>query len=100
MAQTTAAVKEIERDELKAKIDRGEAVALLETLAPEHFQHAHLPGAVNMPPDRVKELGPLLVPDKHTEVITPWRVVQMSVAERRRRSAAPRRRREDLAIAT
>jgi rhodanese-related sulfurtransferase len=43
---------------------------LLETLSPEHFQHAHLPGARNAPPGHVKELAPQLIPDKHTEVVT------------------------------
>jgi rhodanese-related sulfurtransferase len=70
MAQTAEAVKEITRDQLKTKIDRNETMVLLETLAPEHFHVAHLPGAVNMPPDRVKELAPELVPDKQTPVIT------------------------------
>lgn len=70
MAETLEAVKEINREELKRKIDRGERFVLLETLAPEHFRHAHLPGALNMPPDRVNELASALVPDKQTQVIT------------------------------
>lgn len=49
MAETLEAVKEIERHELKEKIDRHEPLVLLETLATEHFRHSHLPGAVNMP---------------------------------------------------
>ena len=43
---------------------------LLETLAPEQFRDGHLPGAVNAPLDRVKQLAPTLVPNKQTEVIT------------------------------
>jgi len=43
---------------------------LLETLAPEQFREAHLPGALNLAPERVRELAPVLVPDKQTEVIT------------------------------
>lgn len=70
MAQTAEAVKAIERDELKGKIDHREPFVLLETLAPEHFRHAHLPGARNAPPDRVKELAPVLIPNKQTEVVT------------------------------
>ena len=49
MARTAStpaeAVKTIDRHELKAKIDRTDSFVLLETLAPEHFQHVHLPGA-------------------------------------------------------
>jgi rhodanese-related sulfurtransferase len=67
---TAEAVKPIDRDDLKQKLDRRESFVLLETLSPEHFQHVHLPGARNAPPDRVKELAPALIPDKDTEVVT------------------------------
>lgn len=75
MAQTAItpaeAVKAIERQELKDKIDRNESFVLLESLSPEHFQHEHLPGARNVPPDRVKDLAPVLIPSKDiTEVVT------------------------------
>jgi rhodanese-related sulfurtransferase len=70
MAETLEAVKAITRDELEKKIDSREPFVLLETLAPEHFRNAHLPGARNAPPDRIKELAPVLVPNKHTEVVT------------------------------
>jgi rhodanese-related sulfurtransferase len=66
----TEAVKSIDREELKRKIDRREPFVLLETLSPEHFQHVHLPGAHNAPPDRLKELAAVLIPSKDTEVIT------------------------------
>lgn len=64
------AVKAIDRQELKDKIDRHESFVLLETLSPEHFQHVDLPGARNAPPDRVKELAAVLIPNKQTEVVT------------------------------
>jgi rhodanese-related sulfurtransferase len=70
MAETAIAVKPIERDELKGKIDRRDSFVLLETLAPEHFRNAHLPGARNAPPERVKELATTLIPSKQTEVVT------------------------------
>jgi rhodanese-related sulfurtransferase len=70
MAVTAQELKSIERDELKRKIDRGDSFVLVETLTQEHFDHAHLPGAVNAPPDRIKELAPTLIPSKETEVIT------------------------------
>jgi rhodanese-related sulfurtransferase len=59
----------ISRDDLKAKIDRGEKFALVETLPEVAYHHAHLPGAINLPPDMVKELAPLLLPDKSAEVV-------------------------------
>lgn len=70
MAEMLQAVRSITRDELKQKIDRREPFVLIETLAPEQFRHAHLPGAVNAPPERLKELAPELVPNKQTEVVT------------------------------
>jgi rhodanese-related sulfurtransferase len=59
----------ISRDDLKAKIDRGENFALVETLPEATYHHAHLPGAINLPPDRVKELAPRLLPDKSAEIV-------------------------------
>ena len=62
-------VDTVSRDELKGKMDRGEAFTLVETLAPVAYEHAHLPGAINLPPDRVRELAPRLLPDKSAEII-------------------------------
>jgi rhodanese-related sulfurtransferase len=59
----------ISRDDLKGKIDRGEDFTLVETLPAVAYQHAHLPGAINLPPDRVKELALQLLPDKSKEII-------------------------------
>lgn len=70
MAETAEAVKAIDRDELKKKIDIRAPFVLLETLAPEHFRNVHLPGARNAPPDRLEELAPVLIPNKQTEVVT------------------------------
>jgi rhodanese-related sulfurtransferase len=74
MAQTATTpaegVKTIDRQELNDKIGRDESFVLLEILSPEHFQHMHLPGARNAPPDRVKELAPVLIPSKDTDVVT------------------------------
>ena len=60
----------ISRDELKAKMDRGERFTLLETLPEEYYRRAHLPGALNLPYDQVPQLAPILVPDKSAEVVT------------------------------
>jgi rhodanese-related sulfurtransferase len=59
----------ISRDDLKAKIDGGESFALVETLPEAAYHHAHLPKALNLPPDRVKELAPQLLPDKSAEIV-------------------------------
>jgi rhodanese-related sulfurtransferase len=62
-------VKTISRDELKAKIDRGDNFTLLETLAPTAYEHAHLPGAINMPPQQVTQLAAKLLPDKQADIV-------------------------------
>jgi rhodanese-related sulfurtransferase len=56
--------------DLKTKVDRKDPVMLVETLAPERFREAHLPAAVNIPPDRIKELAPQLLPNKEAEIVT------------------------------
>jgi rhodanese-related sulfurtransferase len=59
----------ISRDELKAKVDRGDPFRLVETLPGYMYRQGHLPGAVNLPPDKVKELAPKVLPDKAAEVV-------------------------------
>jgi rhodanese-related sulfurtransferase len=62
-------IQTISRDELKRKIDRKDNLLLVETLARVAYQHAHLPHAVNLPPDQVQELAPTLLPDKNAEIV-------------------------------
>jgi len=59
----------ISRDELKTKIDRGEVFQLVETLPAAAYHHAHLPGAINLPPDQVKQLAPTLLPEKAADIV-------------------------------
>jgi rhodanese-related sulfurtransferase len=59
----------ISREALKAKIDRKDDFVLIETLPPQAYYLAHLPGAINLPPDRVAELAPQLLPDKSAEIV-------------------------------
>jgi len=59
----------ISREDLKGKIEGGEQFTLVETLSEVVYQHAHLPGAINLPPDRVGELASQLLPDKSAEIV-------------------------------
>lgn len=59
----------ISREDLKDKINRHDKFILMETLAPEAYAQAHLPGAVNAPPDRLRELAPKLAPAKDAEIV-------------------------------
>lgn len=62
-------VKTISRDELKAKLDRQDSFVLIETLPRVAYDHAHLPQAINIPPDQVEALAPKLLPDKNAEIV-------------------------------
>jgi rhodanese-related sulfurtransferase len=60
----------ISTKDLKAKLGRNETIKVVEALAPERYGEAHIPGAVNIPPDKIKELAPQLLPNKDAEIIT------------------------------
>jgi len=59
----------ISTKDLKAKLEKKE-ITLVETLAPERYQEAHIPGALNIPPERIRELAPQLLPQKNAEIVT------------------------------
>ena len=59
----------ITRDELRTAIDEAR-VTLVEALPPMYFMDSHLPGAINLPHDRVRELAPALLPDRDAPIVT------------------------------
>ena len=59
----------ISRDGLREKIDRRDQFLLVETLPETAYHHAHLPGAINLPPDKLTALAPTLLPDKNAEIV-------------------------------
>jgi len=56
-------------DDLKRKIDQCEQFLLVETLPAATYHHAHLPGAINLPPDQVAQLAPTLLPGKSSDIV-------------------------------
>ena len=60
----------ISTKDLKGKLDRTESIQVVETLAPERYREAHIPGALNIPPDKIKELAPQVLPNKNAEIVT------------------------------
>jgi rhodanese-related sulfurtransferase len=60
----------ISTEGLKAKLDRKDPINVVETLAPERYREAHLPGALNIPPEKIRELAPQLLPNKDEEIVT------------------------------
>ena len=61
-------VEDISREKLKEKMDRGDVFMLAETLDEEHYEFAHLPGAINLPPGQINRAQEL-IPDKNAEVV-------------------------------
>lgn len=59
----------ITREELRAKLDRGESVVIVEALGPKYYEDAHLPGAINIPHTEVDELAPELLPDRSAQIV-------------------------------
>ena len=61
-------VEDISREELKAKMDRGEDFVLLEVLPQKSYRRSHLPGAINLPPGQTDQAEELIL-DKEAELI-------------------------------
>lgn len=55
--------------DLQTKLDHKQ-VTLVETLAEERYREGHIPAALNIPPERMKELAPQVLPDKDAAIIT------------------------------
>jgi rhodanese-related sulfurtransferase len=60
----------ISRDELRARIQAGTAPTIIEALPEKYYLDGHLPGALHLPHDKVRELAPALLPDKGAEIVT------------------------------
>lgn len=61
--------KHISREELKAKMDRGEDFILIDTLPAAAFEKGHLPGAIHIVSDNIIAEAPRRIPDKDTEIV-------------------------------
>ena len=61
--------KSITREALAARIQAGNAPALLEALPERYYVQKHLPGALLFPHDQVAELAPRLLPDTATSIV-------------------------------
>jgi rhodanese-related sulfurtransferase len=62
-------VSEIDRDQLKQKLDHPKKFVLVEALPADDFRRLHLPGAISIPADQVRNLALELLPNKDVEVI-------------------------------
>jgi len=60
----------ITREQLRAKLESGDDLVVVEALPPTNFDDAHLPGARNLPHDQVDDLASTVVPDLNAFVVT------------------------------
>jgi rhodanese-related sulfurtransferase len=59
----------ISTKDLKSKLDKKQ-ITVVETLAPQRYREAHIPHALNIPPEKIKEFAPQLLPNKDAEIVT------------------------------
>lgn len=69
LAKLPAGVSEIKPVELKAMIDDREDFVLIDSRPAKRYQASHIPGAISIPVDKIKELASLLPPDKDRQLI-------------------------------
>jgi rhodanese-related sulfurtransferase len=65
----STAVAEIDRETLRLALERGDTLVLVDALGPISYAAAHLPGALNIPPERVDGLAARRIPDLDTQVV-------------------------------
>lgn len=68
---TTAATdgSSISRRELEDRLRRDEDLVVVETGSPRSYRSGHLPGAKHLPPGRVRERAPDLLPDRDADIV-------------------------------
>jgi rhodanese-related sulfurtransferase len=60
----------ISTKDLKSKLDKKQGITIVETLAPERYREGHIPGALNIPPEKIQEVASQLLPNKNAEIVT------------------------------
>lgn len=59
----------ISRADLNARLEAGKPIILVEALPESYYLKGHLPGALHLPHDRVRELAPQLLPEKSRTIV-------------------------------
>jgi len=62
-------VETISRDELTEKIARHDHFRLVEVSTEAEYHHAHLPGAINMPPGQIARLALKRLRDRNADIV-------------------------------
>jgi rhodanese-related sulfurtransferase len=61
--------KTISREQIRAQLDDGQSLTIVEALPRQYFDAEHLPGAVNIPHDEIREKAPQMLPDKDSLIV-------------------------------
>lgn len=62
-------MESISREDLEREIRRREVV-VIDVMPTDQFRKSHIPGAINIPFEQVRELAPKMLPDKHAQIVT------------------------------
>jgi len=62
-------MRRISREELRDRLEKGEALKLIEALPERYWREAHLPGALQMDYTEVRDKSPSLLPDKGASIV-------------------------------
>ena len=65
----TGDLPQIGREALRQLIESGHALVLVDALAPMSYAHSHLPGAINLIPERVDDEARRRIPDVDADVV-------------------------------
>lgn len=63
-------MKTITRDQIKQHLDNHDKIVLIEALPEQYYEDGHLPGALQILPEKIKELAPQLLTDKNQLIVT------------------------------
>jgi rhodanese-related sulfurtransferase len=63
------AIPQIGRDELWQAIEHGDDLVVVDALAPMSYAHSHLPGAINLIPERVDDEAGRRIPDLDADIV-------------------------------
>ena len=69
MRETLKPANDLPAGELKGMIDAKSGLVLVDTRTEYEYRQGRLPGAINIPPYRFKELARLLPPDKDAKIV-------------------------------
>lgn len=63
-------MKTITRDQIKQHLDNNDKIVLIEALPENYYVEGHLPGALQILPEKMKEVAPELLTDKNQLIVT------------------------------